>query len=98
MASVSEEDLQAKREHVEKLRSQLADARTKAESNAIDMSNEVTAKQLDAEAAQLEAELAIVRAESTKPVLREANADVISAARDDVKAAGAQVASVKEGQ
>jgi hypothetical protein len=59
--SVTEEDLDKKRERNEKLREQIQTEEAKRFQREADLTNELTAAQLDAEGARLEAQLAAVK-------------------------------------
>lgn len=57
MAAVTDKDLEQKRNRVEKLREQIAEAEAKAAAAVQDQNNAIEAASLDAEAARLEAQL-----------------------------------------
>lgn len=59
--AITEEELQAKRERNEKLREQIVAEQAKRYEVQADLANEVTAAELDAEGARLQAELAGVQ-------------------------------------
>ena len=59
--SVTEEDLEKKRERNEKLRQQIQTEESKRFEREVNLTNELTAAELDAEGARLEAQLAAAK-------------------------------------
>lgn len=82
----SDQDLRSKQEHVEKLRSQVAEANAHREERERSLANDVTAAQLDTEAARLEAELIRSR-EMAKAGTVKLAASPLASAQADMKAA-----------
>jgi molecular chaperone GrpE (heat shock protein) len=85
--AISEDDLQKKRERLDKLREQIADAEAAASSSVQDQSNAIEAKQLDAEMARLEARLAQAKAAAKVSVAKEGAAGPLAQVTDQLEAA-----------
>jgi hypothetical protein len=82
--STTDEELEQKRQHVEKLRNQLADEQAKRTERENGLVNDVTATQLDAEASRLEAALAAAK-EANKVAAVKQGADApLTAAKEDL--------------
>lgn len=94
--TTTDKELATKRARVQKLREQLADAEAKRVAQEQDMSNDVLAAQLDAEAAQLEVQLAEAKRTSKVTVVREGVSSITDTARDDVAAAEAQAKAAEK--
>jgi hypothetical protein len=82
----SDDDLRKKQEHVQKLRQQLAAAEASRVSREVELANDVTAAQLDAEAARLEADLGVAKDMAKASNVRSAAAAPLDAARNAMKA------------
>lgn len=82
----SDEDLQKKQAHVQKLRQQLAAAEASRTAREAELANDVTAAQLDAEAARLEADLASAKDLAKVGSVKAAAAAPLDAARAAMKA------------
>jgi len=89
MATISENDLEQKRQHNEKLRQQIADAEAKAAAQVVQVSNELAAAELDAETARLERQLEAARQTAKVSVAREGSASNLDTVKEDLKAAQA---------
>ena len=89
MATVSEEDLQRKRDKNDKLREQIAAAEADAEARSRSQANEIESAQLDAETARLEARLQQAKAAARVSVAKEAAVGPLAAAKEQLKAAQA---------
>lgn len=94
--TTSDEDLQKKRENVEKLRQQVADATLKREAAERSAVNDVMAAELDAEAARLEAQLVEAKQGSTKTAVSEGTAAPLAAAKETMEQAVAQQKALNE--
>lgn len=83
----SDEELQAQRDRVDKLRERVAAERVKAVDNTASVQNDVDAALLSAEEARLEAELAAVKQTSTKSAAKEAAARPLEQAKEQMEEA-----------
>lgn len=92
----SDQELQAKRESVEKLRAQVADAETKRVTAERELSNDITIAQLDAEEARLQAQLAEARRTATKTAVKEGTSNTLAAIRADQAAAREQAKAAEK--
>lgn len=81
--AITEEELDAKRQRVEKLREQVAAERQKRAARESDLVNEVAAAQLDAEATHLEATLEAERRNNKVAEVKAGAASVLDAVRAD---------------
>lgn len=90
----SEEELKKKRDNVEKLRQQVADEEAKRVTRERELSNDVTAAQLDAEAVRLEARLAAAKDSNKVAAVKEG----ASAPLDQAKAEMRNAATIKAAQ
>lgn len=86
----SNEDLQAKKDRVEKLREQVASEEAKRLEREQALANDVTAAQLDAEAARLEAQLETAKQSNKAAAVKEGASDLLDAANDDKARAESQ--------
>jgi hypothetical protein len=94
--ATTDKELATKRARVEKLRQQLANAESTRVAREQETSNDVLAAQLDAEASQLEAQLAEAKRTSKVTVVREGVQTITDVARDDVAAAEAQAEATEQ--
>lgn len=83
----SDEDLQKKQEHVEKLRQQLADEENKRVERETELSNDIAAGQLDAEAARLEAQLTAAKSANKVSAVKAGASAPIEAAKAEMATA-----------
>ncbi len=88
MAAVSEEDLEQKRSEVDKLREQIAATQAKADAAVQEQSMVIQAAALDAEKAQLEAQLAAAKEQAKVSNVRSGFADLTETLRAAREAAG----------
>ena len=86
----TDEELARKREHVQKLRNDLAAAEAQRVQRERESANDVTAAQLDAEAAQLEAQLAVANESKKVAAVKSGASSVLDSVKADQKAAAAQ--------
>lgn len=87
MATLTDKDLEQKREKNAKLREQIAEQGTKAASVAQDQTLQIEAAQLDAETARLEAQLAAAKEAAKVSVAKEGAAAPLALAKEQLKAA-----------
>lgn len=94
----SEEELDAKRKRVEKLREDLANEEAKRTVREAGLSGDVQAAELDLEAARLEAQFAVAKNAGSASVMKAGSANLLQDAKDQMKEAAAlQKATEKEG-
>ena len=86
----SDEDLQKQAERVQKLREQVADAEAKRTERERELANDVTMTQLQAEAAALEARLAVAKEQGKVGSVKEGASAPLDAAKDLLERAVAQ--------
>lgn len=91
MATLTDKDLEQKREKNAKLREQIAEQGAKAASVAQDQTMQIESSQLDAETARLEAQLAAAREAAKSSVVKEGASTPLAAAREQLAAAQAGV-------
>lgn len=89
MAAVTDDELQKKRDRNERLREQIAAAEADAATRASEAANEITAKQLDAENARLEARLAQAKEAAKASSVKDGASSVLASVDDQLKAARA---------
>jgi hypothetical protein len=87
--AVTEEDVQKKRDDVEKLRAQIAEARSKETVRLAEEVNEVTMLQLEGEEARLEVELIRAREAAKKSTIQAGSGNIKDQAEEQKKAAEA---------
>ncbi len=95
----SDDDLLKKQANVEKLRQQLVTAEASRVNRELELSNDVTAAQLDAEAARLEADLAVAKDLSRVTAVKSGASAPLDTARDLLKAEiarGSALAAARE--
>ena len=88
-SSVSDEDLDAKRAKAEKLREQIAAAQSDKATKVAAAENEIVGAQLDAEVANLEAQLARIKGESSVKAVKEGAAGPLAQAKEQLAQAQA---------
>jgi hypothetical protein len=88
---VTEKDLEKKRDRIAKLREQVANEELKVATNAAEQSNEIEIRQLEAEEARLEAQLAAAKEATKKSVATEGAAGPLAAVTEQLEAAQAEV-------
>jgi len=91
MAATSEEDLQKKRDHNERLREQIAAAKAQADERVQEQANTIEAAQLDAETARLEAQLAAAKEQAKVSVAKGGAEAPLEAAKQQLEAAKAGI-------
>lgn len=96
--ATSDDELQARRDRVEKLRAQVENEKAKQYAVQAEVSSDLEARQLDAEQERLEAELAALKANNTKTAVRAAAAPIVDAVKDEQKAAHAATAAIGAGE
>jgi hypothetical protein len=89
--SVTEKDLEKKRERLAKLREQVANEEAKAATNALDQSREIEIVQLDAEEARLEAQLAAAKEAAKRSAAKEGASGTLAAVTEQLEAAKTEV-------
>lgn len=101
--AVTDKELDAKRDRVEKLRQQIADTHSKRHERQVSAAREVEAAQLDAEAARLEVELAAAKNAASASAVKAGTSGVVGDAKeamqqaaDQEKAQAAAAAAAKE--
>lgn len=92
----SDEELQAKADRVEKLRSQVAAEEAKRATREREIANDITAAQLDAEAAALETRLQVAKDAGKVSAVKEGASAPLDAARESLATAVAQQDAAKE--
>jgi len=85
--ATSDEELAKKAERVQKLREQVAAEEAKRLEREAGLSNDITAQRLDAEAARLEAQLAMAKQASKASTAKEGASAPLEAAKEEMKAA-----------
>lgn len=90
LVATSQEELAKKGEHVQKLREQVAAEEAKRLERESGLANEITAQQLDAEAARLEAQLAMAKQANRASAVKEGASGPLAAAKAEMEAAVAQ--------
>lgn len=80
--AVSEEDLEKKRQKVETLRAKVVDAQFLREERERELSRDIEAKQLDAEADRLEGELSIAKELAKVSTVKAGASDLADAVRE----------------
>jgi hypothetical protein len=90
MASVTDDDLDQKRQTVEKLREQIAAEDSKKAERTAEQQREIEGAQLDAEVARLQARLNVAQAGSKAAAVKEGASGPIVQAQEQLKVAQAQ--------
>jgi hypothetical protein len=93
--TVSDEELEAKRDKVAKLREQIQTETAKASGRLREQENAVEAAQLDAEAARLEVQLYSAKEAAKVGTVREGVEPVVASAKEQMEAAQAQLDAAK---
>jgi colicin import membrane protein len=88
--ATTDEELDQKRQHVQKLRDQVAQEEAKRISREADLVNDIAAAQLDAEATRLEAQLAEAKRQNKVTDVKEGASTVLDAIKADQQQADAQ--------
>jgi predicted nucleic acid-binding Zn-ribbon protein len=86
---ITENDLQKKRDRLDKLREQIADAETTASAHVTDQAYQVEMAQLEAEEARLETQLARAKASAKVTVAKDGATGPLQAAKEQLAAAQA---------
>lgn len=92
----TDEEVQAAKDHVVELRAQLEDARTGGAEHIKSVENDITLHDLAAEAARLEAELAVAKEQKKVTVVRAGAAAPLSTAKEQMAAAVSHQKSVEK--
>lgn len=83
----SDEDLQAKSDEVQKLREQVAEEEAKREAREVELSNDVTMTQLQAEEANLQARLTLAKQAGKAGSVKSGAAAPLDAAKEQMRVA-----------
>ena len=82
--AITDEELVKKQAHVQKLREQVANEEAKRTERQADLVNDITARQLDAEAARLEAQLEAAKQANKVSAVKEGAASVVAPVEEDL--------------
>ncbi len=91
MANITPDELEKKRQEVEKLRGQVAGEESKRDAHVVQTSLNIEAADLDAEDARLRAQLETARAIASSSAIKEGAADLLSTVKEEQAAAEARL-------
>lgn len=96
--AITDEDLGKLRDHVQKLREQVANEEAKRTARQAELVNDIQAQQLEAEAARLEAQLQAAKAANKAAVVKEGVASVTAPIQADLDNAQALAKAQEQAQ
>ena len=98
LVAITDEDLGKLRDHVQKLREQVANEEAKRTARQAELVNDIQAQQLEAEAARLEAQLQAAKAANKAAVVKEGVASVTAPIQADLDNAQALAKAQEQAQ